>query len=231
MAGKKRVKPIRISLTEEQIAEVIRNTVKSRKGFNVESLEDRIAPSRIGLPIGGGAEDLVGDPMEPMDPHVGDHPGEGGFDGGADGSLGGDGGGVDGGLGGGDDGGLGGEPPLPGGEPPLPGGEPPLPGDEPFIGGGPGGHLGDPMPGEAGYNAFQAGNDFSHGPIGGGEFTGGGDGGEIPNRFGENRPGLQEDPRLAHEAGPDVDPEADVSPEELQQHRQAILRQLRGGQG
>ncbi|NUN53451.1 MAG: hypothetical protein HUU06_11780, partial [Planctomycetaceae bacterium] len=60
MSGPKRLKPIRISLTEEQIAEVIRNTVKSRKGFNVQSLEDRIAPSRIGLPIGGGLEDTVG---------------------------------------------------------------------------------------------------------------------------------------------------------------------------
>jgi len=229
MAGKKRAKPIRISLTEEQIAEVIRNTVKSRKGFSIESLEDRIAPSRIGLPIGGGFEDPSS------------------FGGGGPEVGGGDPTTV-----GGDPTTVGGEPPLPGaggpplpgsGEPPLPGadpdlpgaGGPPLPGLNPGVGSGgfdplPGDGL-DPLPGDPMGGGLQhhlaphdplSGGVERHGPAG--EF-----GGPQDSPRAGLTPEQRQDPRLRHDEpspGPD-----EVSPEQLQQHRQAILRQLRGGQG
>ena len=50
-------KPIKITLTEAQISDIIQRAAKTRRSIRVESLEDRIAPSRIGLPIFGGAED------------------------------------------------------------------------------------------------------------------------------------------------------------------------------
>ncbi|MHC4821162.1 MAG: hypothetical protein ACYTDX_05515 [Planctomycetota bacterium] len=99
MAQKKRSKPIRIALTEEQIANIINEAAQSRSGLNVESLEDRIAPSRFGLPVFGGAEaGLEGDmptdggdvgggedvPYDPENPYAPDA-GEGGTDGGVGG--------------------------------------------------------------------------------------------------------------------------------------------------
>lgn len=58
MAQKKPAgKPIKITLTEAQISDIIQRAAKTRRSVRVESLEDRIAPSRIGLPIFGGAED------------------------------------------------------------------------------------------------------------------------------------------------------------------------------
>jgi len=81
MSQKKRNKPIKIALTEEQIANIINEAAKSRRGLNIESLEDRIAPSRFGLPVFGGAEagldglptddggiPTEGDPGNPFDP-------------------------------------------------------------------------------------------------------------------------------------------------------------------
>lgn len=75
MAQKRKNKPIQIALTEEQIANIIREASSQSRGLNVESLEDRIAPSRFGLPVFGGAEDLVGDAPDdafPEDPNAGD---------------------------------------------------------------------------------------------------------------------------------------------------------------
>ena len=101
MAQKKRSKPIKIALTEEQIANIINEAAQSRRGVNVESLEDRIAPSRFGLPVFGGAEagiepELPGDGFEGGE---GGEPGDLGGEGGVDGGIGGE-GGVDGGVGG-----------------------------------------------------------------------------------------------------------------------------------
>jgi hypothetical protein len=52
MAQKKRGgNPIRITLTEDQISDIIQSAAKTRRGLKVESLEDRIAPSLIGGPM------------------------------------------------------------------------------------------------------------------------------------------------------------------------------------
>ncbi len=60
MADKKRtVKPIQIALTEDQISRIIEEAARGRRNLNVESLEDRIAPSRFGLPVFGGAESAL----------------------------------------------------------------------------------------------------------------------------------------------------------------------------
>lgn len=48
---KKGSKPIKITLTENQISDIITQTARTRKGLKAESLEDRIAPSMIGAPI------------------------------------------------------------------------------------------------------------------------------------------------------------------------------------
>ena len=59
MSQKKRVtNPIRITLTEDQISDIIQSAAKTRRGLKVESLEDRIAPSAIGAP-------MFGDPTGP----------------------------------------------------------------------------------------------------------------------------------------------------------------------
>ncbi len=208
----KRVKPIRISLTEEQIAEVIRNTVKSRKGFSIESLEDRIAPSRIGLPIGGGIEDSL--------PDGGDSPDIGGGD---DTTVGGDGSTAEGG---------GYEPPLPGSDPDLPGGEPPLPGSDPTLPGG-----GEPpLPGLNPDPNFQPHNPF------GGETPGADGSAAGPNSGLADNPEnmtqhqrqqwMRQERMSGDPVGPDGAiqevPQQEVTPEEMRAHRQAILRQLRG---
>jgi hypothetical protein len=64
MSQPKRNKPIKIALTEEQIANIISEAAKSRRGLNVQSLEDRIAPSRFGIPVFGGAEAGVDVPTD-----------------------------------------------------------------------------------------------------------------------------------------------------------------------
>ena len=66
-------KPIKITLTEAQISDIIQRAAKTRRSIRVESLEDRIAPSRIGLPIFGGAEDV--DKLEDLGGNPGDLPG------------------------------------------------------------------------------------------------------------------------------------------------------------
>jgi hypothetical protein len=59
MSQKKRTSnPIRITLTEDQISDIIQSAAKTRRGLKVESLEDRIAPSAIGVP-------MMGDPLTP----------------------------------------------------------------------------------------------------------------------------------------------------------------------
>jgi hypothetical protein len=74
MAQKKPAgKPIKITLTESQISDIIQRAAKTRRSIRVESLEDRIAPSRIGLPIFGGAEDA--DKFDDSTPPADDLPG------------------------------------------------------------------------------------------------------------------------------------------------------------
>ncbi len=52
MAQKKRgTNPIRITLTEDQISDIIQSAAKTRRGLKVENLEERIAPSAIGVPL------------------------------------------------------------------------------------------------------------------------------------------------------------------------------------
>lgn len=52
MAQKKRgSNPIRITLTEDQISDIIQSAAKTRRGLKVENLEERIAPSAIGVPM------------------------------------------------------------------------------------------------------------------------------------------------------------------------------------
>ena len=59
MSQKKRTSnPIRITLTEDQISDIIQSAAKTRRGLKVENLEDRIAPSAIGAPV-------FGDPLMP----------------------------------------------------------------------------------------------------------------------------------------------------------------------
>jgi hypothetical protein len=70
---KKGVKPIQIALTEDQIARIIQEAAKSRRSLSSESLEDRIAPSRFGLPVMGGGDigggGLPGTEPEPFNPN------------------------------------------------------------------------------------------------------------------------------------------------------------------
>lgn len=69
MAQKKRgTNPIRITLTEDQISDIIQSAAKTRRGLKVESLEDRIAPSVIGGPMfdpGMSGGDLSGNGAPP----------------------------------------------------------------------------------------------------------------------------------------------------------------------
>jgi hypothetical protein len=44
-------KPIRITLTEDQIADIIQSAARTRRSLGAQNLEDRIAPSAIGAPI------------------------------------------------------------------------------------------------------------------------------------------------------------------------------------
>ena len=53
-------KPIKITLTEDQIASIIERASTTRRGLKVESLEDRIAPSVIGAPLGDPMGDTGG---------------------------------------------------------------------------------------------------------------------------------------------------------------------------
>ena len=64
---KKGSKPIKITLTENQISDIITQTARTRKGLKAESLEDRIAPSMIGAPIDPSLVPLPGveDPTDP----------------------------------------------------------------------------------------------------------------------------------------------------------------------
>ena len=48
---KKGSRPIKITLTENQLSDIISQTARTRKGLKAESLEDRIAPSMIGAPL------------------------------------------------------------------------------------------------------------------------------------------------------------------------------------
>lgn len=80
MAQKKRgANPIRITLTEDQISDIIQSAAKTRRGLRVENLEDRIAPSAIGAPmfdpsIGGGGPAPIFDPANPPLPPLGGEP-------------------------------------------------------------------------------------------------------------------------------------------------------------
>lgn len=83
MAQKKRgANPIRITLTEDQISDIIQSAAKTRRGLRVENLEDRIAPSAIGAPIfdpslSGDAPPPVFDPLNPPLPPLQPLPGDG----------------------------------------------------------------------------------------------------------------------------------------------------------
>src|SRR5690349_1007442 len=66
MSQKKRGgNPIRITLTEDQISDIIQSAAKTRRGLKVESLEDRIAPSAIGAPM---FDPSMGDPTPVYNP-------------------------------------------------------------------------------------------------------------------------------------------------------------------
>jgi hypothetical protein len=70
---KKGSKPIKITLTENQISDIITQTARTRKGLKAESLEDRIAPSMIGAPLDPSMVPLPdgSDPINPEDPTTG----------------------------------------------------------------------------------------------------------------------------------------------------------------
>ena len=70
MQKKKPNKPIQITLTEDQIASIIERASKTHRGLKVESLEDRIAPSVIGVSAFGGTTD-----GGVIDPNLGGLPG------------------------------------------------------------------------------------------------------------------------------------------------------------
>lgn len=233
MASKKRkgTDPIRITLTEDQIADAIRNTSQGGRGFRVESLEDRIAPSRIGPPIGGGAEDVVvggdtppdvtagGDPTTVGDPNAPP----------ADGS------------------------PPPHYQPPAgPDYQPPAgpdhQGPAPAYQPPAGTPYGDPFDPAARHNTPMdpsgdpfdpaAGHTTPYDPMAGRldpvqnpnaafRFSGGGAVEGSPFAPPQGGPGGAP---VHGPGGPElVDPNAELSEEEMRAHRQAILRQLRGG--
>jgi hypothetical protein len=71
--------PIRITLTEDQISDIIQRAAKTRRNLSARSLEDRIAPSLVGGPMmdpglmgggpaGGTNPDFDGG-LYPSDPH------------------------------------------------------------------------------------------------------------------------------------------------------------------
>jgi hypothetical protein len=78
-AKKPRGKPIRITLTEDQIADIIQSAARTRRSLGAQNLEDRIAPSAIGAPLldpgltGGDAPPLPPGPDAglPPDPFAG----------------------------------------------------------------------------------------------------------------------------------------------------------------
>jgi len=71
MSQKKRgSNPIRITLTEDQISDIIQSAAKTRRGLKVESLEDRIAPSAIGAPMFDPGLSGDGPPMPGLDPNA-----------------------------------------------------------------------------------------------------------------------------------------------------------------
>jgi hypothetical protein len=69
---KKGGKPIKITLTEGQISEIITQSARTRRGLKAESLEDRIAPSVLGAPLDPNLPPPEGEvpvlPEEPIDP-------------------------------------------------------------------------------------------------------------------------------------------------------------------
>jgi len=241
-------KPIKITLTEGQITDIISQSARTRRGLKAESLEDRIAPSVIGAPLDPALVPTEGDlpdgdlgappplspdqvPIQPFDPNapVGDSIG------GTDGAdfitppLPGDPNFVEGPI----------DPlqpfdplnPIGGQDPAIP---PPLPFDplHPIVGGP--GSFGAP------------GGDF-----GGGEIPYVGPEGTVPYGPGQQRAFQQyqqhqgnditTDPRLHHRAdgklADDVQTNLDnggpaPTQQELEMHRRNILRQLRGaGEG
>lgn len=229
-------KPIKITLTEGQISDIITQSASKRRGLKAESLEDRIAPSVIGAPMDpglapppeGGLEDF-GEPPVPPPGGDGDLP--------FDPTL------PPGDTVGGPFGGdsitpvdpsdpsslvfdplnpeFAGGPPIPPGEmvpPGHPGFQPPggfIPGHGqggPLVPPGPGGPFGPPGPG---------------GPFGHGPHVPSGDPGipgepQPPSGRPVDRPGQFQPP-------PGGDPGTPPSPEEMENHRRNILRQLRGG--
>jgi hypothetical protein len=84
MSQKKGSKPIRITLTEDQISDIIQSAAKTRRSLSAQSLEDRIAPSAILGPLDPGLVDPGSqlpnlDPNDPsplMDPNAGLLPGD-----------------------------------------------------------------------------------------------------------------------------------------------------------
>ncbi|HEU4394524.1 MAG TPA: hypothetical protein VFS92_03100 [Planctomycetota bacterium] len=67
---KKGSKPIKITLTENQISDIITQTARTRKGLKAESLEDRIAPSMIGAPLDPSLVPLPDGGNDPLDPEA-----------------------------------------------------------------------------------------------------------------------------------------------------------------
>ena len=65
---KKGSRPIKITLTENQLSDIISQTARTRKGLKAESLEDRIAPSMIGAPIDPSLVPLPDSGTDPIAP-------------------------------------------------------------------------------------------------------------------------------------------------------------------
>jgi hypothetical protein len=246
---KKGGKPIKITLTEGQITDIISQSARTRRGLKAESLEDRIAPSVIGAPLDpalvpGDGDVSGGDygappppldpnqvPIQPFDPNapVGD------FVGGSDGSdfV---------------------TPPLPGDanfvQPPL---DPLQPFDPLHPLGGVDPAVPPPLPFDPLHPIVGQPGSFGGAPGGfdGGEIPYVGPEGTVPYGPGQQRAfqryqehqgdDITTDPRLHHRAdgklGDDLQHNADAggatpTPEELEMHRRNILRQLRGaGEG
>jgi hypothetical protein len=209
MSQKRSSKPIRITLTEDQISDIIQSAAKTRRSLSAQSLEDRIAPSAIGAPM---FDPSLGDPSgpplpnfdpnnpAPMDPNAGLLPGDPptppGFD-----------------------------PPPSGFDPSHPG--PVLPGDNPPLPGGQGGDvfgapgpLPPPLPPlDPNLDPATHHANLLHGNVQPEGFIAPG---STPS---DNAP-----------IDPGTPPPADVvpatpgmpTPQEFEEHRRNILRQLRG---
>lgn len=237
---KKGGKPIKITLTEGQLSDIISQTARTRRGLKAESLEDRIAPSVIGAPMDaevipteGETPPEYGEPpvppplpgSEPLpyDPTLYDPslpPGD--FDGGQLGdSI---------------------TPPLPD-DPSFVTTDPfsqlPIDPNNPNLPINPDGVIGlPPLPSAPG--GFPGTYDGAPGTFGGesGELGGPGQQRQY-ERFQERSPeSLRDDPRahfrVNQKLQDDLQLNADSggtppSPEELETHRRNILRQLRGG--